>query len=147
MGRYRENDTSPVWGTSPGGFRLRLRPNPGRRRKKKDDSIPDAYRINAPLLVAEVARFYKWQVDYILNMPARTFFSMLKSGRQLKNQEYYELCDLMWIPASTPKYKEELQEYYQYNFNWNHQERKNTDGLKDDEAYYALMGMLQPLKV
>lgn len=49
-------------------------------------------------------------------MPAKTFFAMLKAGRELENEKKYsffaELCDISAVPIYTHEYHQKLREYY-----------------------------------
>lgn len=52
-----------------------------------------------------------------LEMPARTFFRVLKEAKELKvyeqNQHYVELCDIAACANSNAKYIQSLKDYYQ----------------------------------
>jgi hypothetical protein len=51
---------------------------------------------------------FGWTVEYILNMPARRFFVMLKESRDQENQKRWssmvELCDVAAIPLCNGEY-------------------------------------------
>ena len=62
---------------------------------------------------------YRWDLSYCLNMPAKTFFAMLKVGRELEQTKRYlslaDMSDLTAIPIYTPEYHQKLREYYLLN--------------------------------
>lgn len=49
-------------------------------------------------------------------MPARTFFAMLKAGREEQSQRHYailaDFCDISAVPIYTAEYHKKLREYY-----------------------------------
>lgn len=59
---------------------------------------------------------YRWDLDYCLKMPAKTFFAMLKAGReeQFKRHNAFmaDLCDVGAVPIYTAEYHKGLREYY-----------------------------------
>lgn len=59
---------------------------------------------------------YRWELDYCLKMPAKTFFAMLKAGREEQQQKQNaflaDLCDITAVPIYTAEYHKKLREYY-----------------------------------
>lgn len=51
-------------------------------------------------------------MDYVLQMPATAFFSMLKHGRRIRSYNLAELCDVQAISICTNKYQEHLKNHY-----------------------------------
>jgi hypothetical protein len=67
-------------------------------------------------MVAEVCGFYGWTLEYVLNMPARSFFAMRRASFDILgdqfNRLYLGLCDVAAIPLTNHKYVEELKTMY-----------------------------------
>jgi len=59
---------------------------------------------------------YGWGLDYVLSMPARSFFTMLNEGRSLwsrrANRMLYEFCDIARIPTLVPQSVDNLKKMY-----------------------------------
>ena len=51
-------------------------------------------------------------MQYVLEMPAITFFAMIKQGRRRHAYHLAELCDIQAIAVCTPKYHEQLKGRY-----------------------------------
>lgn len=68
--------------------------------------------VNAPMLMAEACKTYCWTLDYVLNMPAISFFAMLKAARKVHAIKMLELCDVHAIPSCTSKYYETIKQRY-----------------------------------
>jgi hypothetical protein len=63
--------------------------------------------------VSEVCQLYPgWTVQYVLEMPAITFFAMIKQGRRRHAYQLAELCDIHAIAICSPKYHEQLKGRY-----------------------------------
>ena len=83
---------------------------------EKLDSDIKPIRIDCPRIIAEFAREFGWSLDKILEVPAPTFFAMLKSVRQIKKEEMAvqlrELCDIQAISWGGTKYLTSLKSSY-----------------------------------
>jgi hypothetical protein len=51
-------------------------------------------------------------MDYVLQMPATAFFSMLKHGRLIRARHLAELCDIQAVSICNHKYQEHLKNHY-----------------------------------
>ena len=67
-------------------------------------------------MITEVCREFGWKVEYVLNMPARRFFSVRKSMYELITDEkfsnYAELSDIQAISICDVKYQNALKSHY-----------------------------------
>ena len=64
-------------------------------------------------MIGEACRFYGWRVDYVLSMPAVTFFAMLEAMRELDKYEKIELCDIQAISICDYRYYEHVRARYE----------------------------------
>jgi hypothetical protein len=84
--------------------------------RQQSDFGVKPFQIDAPRLIAEFAREFGWGLNEILKTPATTFFSLLKSARQIKREEMAlqlkEFCDIAAISWGGEKYYSALKNSY-----------------------------------
>lgn len=64
------------------------------------------------MLCAELCGAFGWTLDYVLEMPARRFFVMLKAARKIQSWQFSNLCDIASIPLGDAKYFDGVKKTY-----------------------------------
>lgn len=102
-----------------------------------------------PESITFVCEFFKWTDDYVLNMPAKRFFTFSKQAHKLKverDAEYFmELCDIMAVAGCTSEYKDSLKSVYRARITGKKAERPVFEP-DDERAVGVIMGMFQAKK-
>lgn len=55
---------------------------------------------------------YGWTMDYVLEMPARSFFAMKEAGRKIHAEHMAEMCQVAAVSWAGKEYTQDLIKHY-----------------------------------
>lgn len=94
--------------------------------------------------------FQGWTINYVLSLPAKTFFALLKSSRKLtKERDLYkfrELVDIVFVSLGGEKYAKDLRKYYQDQSEFVPKRNKKSMDPSDPHAAMILASILSKKK-
>jgi len=94
--------------------------------------------------------FQGWTINYVLSLPAKTFFAALKSSRKIRRERdlytFKELVDIAFVSLGGEKYAKDLREHYKNQSE--HVPKRNIKSMSGSDPHAAMImaGLLNKKK-